>query len=123
MIGAMFTIDHDAGVVAAVLTAGLLVGLSLVTRDPILLAVGALGAFQVLPVAVSRWFPDSVVAPLLLVLLGLGLVALAILVVRRQPHDGGASRTVLGRRVAVLAAVAVVLAAVPAILVLGAATT
>lgn len=123
MIGAMFTIDHDAGVVAAILTAGLLVGLSLVTRDPVLLAVGALGAFQVLPVAVSRWFPDSVVAPLLLVLLGLGLVALAVLVIRRQPRGGDANRAVLDRRVAVLGAMAIVLAAAPTILVVGAVTT
>lgn len=123
MVGAMFTIDHDAGVAAAILTAGLLVGLSLVTRDPILLAVGVLGAFQALPVAVSRWFPDSVVAPLLLVLLGLGLVALAVLVIRRQPRGGVAHRAVLDRRVAVLAAMAILLAAVPTILVLGAVTT
>jgi hypothetical protein len=123
VIGSMFTIQHDAGVVATLLTAGVLVVVSLVTRDPLVLAVGALGAFQVLPVAVSRWFPDSVVAPLVLVALGLGLVALAVLVVRRQPSRGAATRAVLDRRVAVLAALAVVLAAVPVILVLGAVTT
>jgi len=123
VIGAMFTIQHDAGVVATLLTAGVLVVVSLVTRDPLVLAVGALGAFQVLPVAVSRWFPDSVVAPLVLVALGLGLVALAVLVVRRQPAHGAATRAVLDRWVAVLAALGVVLAAVPVILVLGAVTT
>jgi len=122
IVGSMFTIQYDAGVVAALVTAGLLVSMSLVTRDPLLLAVGALGAFQVLPEAVSRWFPDSVIAPLLLVLLGLGLVALAVLVVRRRPRPGGAGRAVLDRRVAVLAAAAVVLVAVPVMLVIGAVT-
>lgn len=123
IIGAMFTIQHDAGVVATLATAGLLVVVSLVTRDPLMLAVGALGAFQVLPVAVSRWFPDSVVAPLLLVVIGLALVALAVLVVRRQPSRDRAARAVLDRRVAVLAAVGIVLAAVPVTAVIGALTT
>jgi hypothetical protein len=123
IIGATFTMHHDAGVMATLLTAGLLIALSLLTRDPLVLAVGALGAFQVLLGAVTRWFPDSLVAPLLLVALGLGLVALAVLAVRRQPSRGTATRAVLSRRVAVAAAVAVVIASAPAILLLGVVTT
>jgi hypothetical protein len=123
IIGAMFTMQHDAGVGAALSTAGLLVAVSLVTRDPLVLGVGTLGAFLVLPVAVTRWFPDSLVAPLLLVALGAGLLVLAVLVIRRQPGRASATRAVLGRRVAVGAALAVIIASVPAILVIGVVTT
>ena len=120
VVGAMMTMQHDAGAAYALVTAALLVGVSLVTRDPLLLAVGALGAFQVLPVAVSRWFPDSVVAPLALVLLGLVLVVLAVLVLRRRPSRSRPRRAVLDRRVAALAAALVLVAAVPAVLAVGA---
>ena len=123
IVGGMFTIQHDIGVAAALLTAALLVVVSLVAHDPLMLAVGVLGAFQVLPVAVQHWFPDSVVAPLLLVVLGLALVGLAVLVVRRQPVRGPAGLAILDRRTAVLAAVAVVVSAATVIALVGAATT
>lgn len=123
IIGGMFTIQHDLGVLATLLTVALLVVVSLVTRDPLMLAVGALGAFQVLPVAVQRWLPDSVVAPLALVMLGLALVGLAALLVRRQPAPLRDVSTVIHRRTAIVAATAILIAALPVIAAIGVATS
>ena len=122
IIGAMFTLQYDAGLVFALATATLIVVVALLARDPLLLAVGAVGAFQSLPVAVSQWFPDSLAVPIALVVLGLVLVALAVRVVRRGPQAGPPVLGVLSRRTALLAAGTVAVAAVPAVAVVGALT-
>jgi len=95
VVGAMLTMPHDAGIVLALGTAALLVVLSLVTRDLILLGIGAVGALQVLPVMVNEWFPDTVAAPLALLAVGIVLVAVAIRIARHGgPSDaGGTART------------------------------
>lgn len=122
VVGAMFTLQYDAGLVFALATATLIVVMALLARDPLLLAVGAVGAFQSLPAAVSEWFPDSLAVPLALVVLGLVMVGLAVRVVRRGPAVGEPRLAVLSRRTALVAAAAVAVAAVPAVAVVGALT-
>jgi Predicted membrane protein (DUF2157) len=122
IFGAMFTLQYDAGLVFALATATLIVVMALLARDPLLLAVGAIGAFQSLPAAVSEWFPDSLAVPIALVVLGLVLVGLAVRVVRRGPAVGEPRLAVLPRRAAVVAATVVAVAAVPAVAVVGALT-
>jgi hypothetical protein len=122
VFGAMFASQYDAGLVFALSTAALIVVMALLARDPLLLAVGAVGAFQSLPAAVSEWFPDSLAVPIALVVLGLVLVGLAVRVVRRGPQAGPPVLGVLSRRTAVVAAASVAVAAIPAVAVVGALT-
>jgi uncharacterized membrane protein len=78
VVGASMTSAEDAGTVLALATtAGILVA-AVVMRDLVLLAVGAVAALLVLPAAVSRWFPDTLAAPVALLVVGAGLVCAAI---------------------------------------------
>jgi len=88
VFGAMLTMPHDAGIVLSLSTAALLVLMSVLLRDLILLAIGAVGALQVLPIMVNEWFPDSVAAPLILLAVGALLVALAIRITRHGAQSG-----------------------------------
>jgi hypothetical protein len=78
VIGAMMTMQYDAGIILAILTAAAIVSVAVLFRDLVLLAVGAVGALIVLPPAVSRWFPDNLAAPVALLALGALLVSSAL---------------------------------------------
>jgi Predicted membrane protein (DUF2157) len=60
-IGALFaasvTATQDWGLVLALATTAALVGVGVLFRDLLLLAVGAVGALLILPGAIDRWFP------------------------------------------------------------------
>lgn len=83
VVGAMITSGTDAGTVLGLVTAAGVVALAVPTRDLALLAVGALGLLQAIPAAVGRWFPNSLVAALALLVVGAGLVGLAVWIARR----------------------------------------
>jgi hypothetical protein len=85
LIGAMTTMGTDPGRVLALVTVVALVVVAVVLRDLVLLAVAAIGALQVLPVLVNEWFPGALAAPIVLLLLGAGLVAAAVWTARRRP--------------------------------------
>lgn len=84
--GAMSTAASDAGMVLTLTTVCAVVVGGVVTRDLLLLAVGSIGALVNVPAAMSRWFPDSVLAAIGVVVTGLILVGVAVWVVRR-PGD------------------------------------
>jgi hypothetical protein len=86
LIGATTTMGADPGRVLALVTVVTLVVVAVVLRDLVLLAIAAFGALQVLPVLVNEWFPGALAAPMVLLLLGAGLVAAAVWTARRRPH-------------------------------------
>lgn len=87
LIGALTTLPADAGIVLALCTLVAVVVLAVVTRDLLLLAVGAVGALNILPVVVNEWFPGDLAAPLVLLAVGALLVTAAVYVakVRAKP--------------------------------------
>ena len=91
VIGAIMTMQYDAGIVLAILTAAAIVSAAVLFRDLVLLAVGAAGALIVLPPAVSRWFPDSLAAPVALLAVGVLLVSSALWIARRRVRGGQAA--------------------------------
>ncbi|HET8560754.1 MAG TPA: DUF2157 domain-containing protein [Marmoricola sp.] len=83
VVGAMITLGTDAGTVLMLLTAAGVVALAVLARDLALLVVGALGLLRGIPAAVDHWFPNSLVAALALLVVGAGLVGLAVWIARR----------------------------------------
>jgi hypothetical protein len=72
----------DAGIALALATVVALVVLALARRDLLILGIAAVAAFLVLPPAVSTWFPGSLAAPVALLVVGVGLVAVATVMAR-----------------------------------------
>jgi hypothetical protein len=86
VVGAVVATPTDAGIVLGLVTTVAVVALALTRRDLLLLGVGALAAFLVLPSAVATWFPGSVAAPLALLVVGFGLLAVALTMARTDRH-------------------------------------
>ena len=84
LVGAMITVPNDAGMVLALVTALSVVGVAVWFRDLVLMAVGVLGALNALLAAVSTWWPETLAAPLILLVVGLALVVTAVHVARRR---------------------------------------
>ena len=82
LVGALMTVPTDGGMVLAICTLVVVVVLAVVTRDLLLLAVGAVGALNILPVVVSEWFPGDLAAPLVLLGVGAVLVTAAVYVAK-----------------------------------------
>jgi hypothetical protein len=89
LVGAMLTTSHDAGIVLALATTAAVVAVGVGLRDLALLGVGTAGAFVTVPRAVSRWFPGSASAALVLLALGLVLVLAAVRTAKRPDADRG----------------------------------
>ena len=87
VVGTMLTAGSDAGMGLMLLTVSVVVVVAVVRRDLLLLAVGTLGVLESIPAALSRWFPDSRVAPYVLLVAGVALVLTAVGIARR-PADG-----------------------------------
>jgi hypothetical protein len=85
VLGAMLTAGSDPGMLLAVATVIAVCGTAVALRDLALLVVGAVGALWTTPAAMTKWFPDSVVAAYALLLVGALLVALAVRTARRSP--------------------------------------
>jgi hypothetical protein len=83
------TFPSEAGVVLALVTTAAVVAAAVQFRDVVLLAIGALGALNVLPAAITTWFPETVVAPHALLAVGATLVAVTL----RGARKGWAGRT------------------------------
>jgi uncharacterized membrane protein len=84
LVGALITLPADAGMVLALSTVVAVVVLAVVVRDLLLLAVGAVGALNVLPVVVNEWFPGELAAPLVLLVVGALLVTAAVYTAKRE---------------------------------------
>lgn len=116
LLGSMLTMAHDAGIVFAMMTTAAVVVTAMLFHDLVLLALGAIAGLQVLPAALTRWFPDSMAAPFALLLLGAVLVGAALGIARRRvrhPETARPSRDYsIGRPPAALGAVAAVVVVV-----------
>ncbi len=124
MIGPGMMMPADGGIILALTTVSALVVLAVLARDMLVLALGAWGALQFLPIAINEWFPGEVAAAIALLVAGGLLVAAAIWIARRRgvtPETGAARRDygVIPARIARLASVAVAVAVTTAIIVLG----
>lgn len=122
VVGAMITTPADAGFLLAIGTVTLLVALAVLLSDLPLLAVGALGTLNVLPAAVSEWFPDSDAVPFALLGVGLVLVLLAVWTARRhrdRPQDRLRDWSRLPAKAAVASAAAVIAAATAVVTAIG----
>lgn len=75
----------DASIAFALFTVILVILLAVLTSDLAILAVGALGTIQAVLIAVNAWFPSSLSAALALLVVGAGLVGLAVGIARRPP--------------------------------------
>lgn len=78
LVGALMTLPADAGMVLAICTVVAIVVVAVIVRDLLLLAVGAVGALNILPAAVNHWFPGQLAAPLVLLVVGALLVTAAV---------------------------------------------
>ncbi|MER7251407.1 DUF2157 domain-containing protein [Kribbella sp. NPDC000426] len=87
LVGAVMTMPADAGLVLALCTVVAIVVVAVLVRDLLLLAVGAVGALNILPAVVTHWFPGDLAAPLVLLVVGGLLVASAVYTAtaRRKP--------------------------------------
>lgn len=84
VVGAMLTSAEDAGIVLALATTAAIIAAAMASRDLVLLSVGAVAALVVLPTAVSTWYPDTLAAPLALLVVGACLVLAAVWTSRRR---------------------------------------
>jgi hypothetical protein len=85
-------------------------------------ACRAIGSLQILPGAVSRWFPGALAAPLALLAVGIVLVAAAVYTARRrsaQVLGPALDRSSGSPRVALAVAGVVALAVTVAVVILG----
>lgn len=86
VVGAITTLPTTEGFVLALGTVAAVAALGVTRRDPLLLGVAALGALQVLPAVVVEWFPDSSLAPFVLLAVGVLMVGVAVWAARgRRP--------------------------------------
>lgn len=83
-VGAMVTMSEAWGNVLGLLTVIGLVVLAMLLRDLAMLAVATLGALQVLPASMIRFFPGIIGAALALLAAGLLLVVAALYVARHR---------------------------------------
>jgi hypothetical protein len=76
----------DAGLVLALCTVVAVVVVAVVIHDLLLLAVGAVGALNILPAMVNEWFPGDLAAPLVLLGVGALLVTAAVYTAGARPR-------------------------------------
>ena len=123
IVGAMMTGGSDAGTVLTLVTVSAVVAAAILMRDLLLLGVGTIGVLINLPTAVSRWFPDTMVVPYVLLAVGVALVLVAVRIARRRTPEGGAEPhhdySVGQPRTAVVAAVVVVTVTVAVVAAIG----
>lgn len=110
VVSAAFTMGDDAGIVLALATVAVVVLLGSLFGDLLLLLLGAGGTLLVLPAAVGTWFPDTVAAPVSLLVVGAALVAAAVWTARRRRYAVQPDRPdhSTGRPIAAVGAAAVV---------------
>lgn len=83
--GLLFSVDMDSGIVLGLVTATGLVVFAVLVTDLPLLIVGAIGMLAYVQIAMVTWLDNSLAAVVALLLIGLGLVAVALWVARRRP--------------------------------------
>ncbi|NIK59156.1 DUF2157 domain-containing protein [Kribbella shirazensis] len=84
IVGPGMTMPADGGIVLALATITALLCLAVLARDLLILAVGAWGALQFLPIAINEWFPGELAAAVVLLVVGGLLVVGAVWIARRR---------------------------------------
>ncbi|MBB3043775.1 DUF2157 domain-containing protein [Nocardioides soli] len=93
VVGAMTTAASDLGMALTLTTVVAVIAAAVIRRDLVLLGLGTVAALLNAPAAIGRWFAGSAAAALVLVIVGCGLVAIAIWMARRAwPRAGGPDR-------------------------------
>lgn len=82
--GALTTIPTTGGIVLALATSVAVVATSVLFRDLLLLAVGALGTLLVHPSSVIELFPGDLAAPIVMLVVGALLVGAGLFIARRR---------------------------------------
>ena len=82
--GALTTIPATGGIVLALATSVAVIATSVLFRDLLLLAVGALGTLLVLPSSVIELFPGDLAAPIVMLVVGALLVSAGLFIARRR---------------------------------------
>lgn len=113
----LLTLGSGWGTALALLTAAVLVAAGIVLGELVLLIVGAVATLIVVPWVLERWFPDTLVAPVAVLVIGAVLMVIA-LVMARGKAGPRAPRTPPPMAAATLAA-AVLLVVGAAVLALG----
>lgn len=119
VVGGQLAMEAGWGGWLAAPTAAVLVVAGVRARDLVLLGVGAAATLVTVPAVVSRYFPDTLAAPLALLATGAVLVFAALGAARRRPAGGTARARPARTGTAVVLAVAVALAATAAVVGLG----
>lgn len=111
--GAVLTVSVDWGAALGLATAAVLIAAGAWMRDLVLLGVGAVATLLTVPPALGLYFPDSLAAPLALLVVGVLLVGGALYLMRRRRLTSGSALHSGSPRTAVglAAVVAVVLTA------------
>ena len=91
IIGAMMTGAADAGMVLTLVIVCGVVAVAVLARDLMVLGVGTVGVLVNIPAAVTKWFPDTMAAPYALLVVGAGLVMVALRIARRRTPESGAA--------------------------------
>jgi Predicted membrane protein (DUF2157) len=92
VVGAQLAITEWWGAVLALVTVAAVVAAGAVLRDLVLLAVGAVAALSTVTSVLAEHFPDTLAAPLVLLLAGVLLVAVALVIARRWAHPDRPAR-------------------------------
>jgi len=90
--GLLFAVDHDAGIVLGLASAAAVVAFAVAVTDLSLLVTGALGTLVYVQIAMSSWLHNSLLAVLALLVIGVGLVGIAVRVARRVNAGSRAGR-------------------------------
>lgn len=122
VVGAVAVAGQAWGAVLALLTVAAIVLAAVALRDLVLLAVGSVGTFVVLPVVINRFVPGVLPAAVALLVVGLALVATAVITARRRsrPARRGSGRDWSAGRPRLALVVVAVLTAATAAAILGA---
>lgn len=109
----------DWGTALALASAAALVAAGVLGRDLVVLGVGSVAMLVAVPVAMQRWFPDTLGAPLALLGAGLLLVAGAFVTARRRREQPGRAAPAAPPALAAGLAAGLAVAVAAVVLVLG----
>lgn len=115
--GAELTVSVGWGAAVGLGTAALLIAAGAWMRDLVLLGVGAIATLLTVPPALGLFFPDTLAAPVALLVVGVLLVGGALCLTGRRrvsggsPSHGGSARTATGLAALVTAVVVTVVVA------------
>ncbi|MGE3286740.1 MAG: DUF2157 domain-containing protein [Pseudonocardia sp.] len=88
IIGSLVTLDETWGVVPALVTTVGLVAAGVAVRDLWLTGMGTIATLMIVPALSQRWFPETLAAPLTLLVAGALLVTVALRLIGRARRDG-----------------------------------